>query len=145
MAGPEARVVAAPWDELADAFERLALAERHGTADDIALSLAERDRARDRLGLVAAAVLHAAVGGFGGEPSYVLPATWERFAAQIPGLTDALTGWAKARRAAAAALKRVAEVEAELDAMRCRLGEMERRLDSLTPGVGEPARLKAVG
>jgi hypothetical protein len=114
-----------PWDALADAFERLDDARRHGTAETIAAAEADAARARDRVAALGELLLSAAIR----EPSLLL----QKRVRDVFGL-DASLAWDHAKQACDLAKRLLAKV----DALTQRLGELERRIDSLTPGVGVP-------
>lgn len=120
-----------PWDDLADALERLDEARRHGSDDDIAVSLADARRARERVGALGGLLILMALDHAG------LPVL-KKLAAAFDGLAQ--SAWDRATRAH----KRATWAVNEVQALRQRVAELERRLDDLTPGVGQP-RLRVVG
>lgn len=157
-----------PWVALADAFAALEDATRavelHRGSDafDKALAQADIDRAkdrfaaaRDRMGLVAAAIFAAAVGNFGGdEPmwgtpdgGYVLPATLRKFAAMV-GLDHCLDAMATADERFAQAVGIAKRAYAEAAYLRDEVQKLRRIVEEMqakrTPGVGEPV-LRVVG
>lgn len=129
-----------PWDALSDAFAALEDARRHGDAFDVGLAEADFAAATERLGLVAAALLHAAAGGWG--ESAVMPATWKRLG-DLFGVQLCFDMAKKADRRAKFAEQRAGDALAELDAIRTELNELRRQVADMTPGVGEP-RLRVV-
>ncbi len=157
-----------PWDALSDAAIRLEDAKRavQTAADEIDTALAhaelvkaqqDYDFYRDRLGLVAAVILQAAVGGFGhdgtsfwgggsmtGTPinGYVLKDTLDRFAQMIgfDHCWDAMVT-ADDRFKEASEIARAAYSEAKF--LRREVQSLKRQVEDLianrTVGVGEPA------
>jgi hypothetical protein len=117
----------APWDDLADAFEQLARSERHGTTEDIAVSRANLERAKDRMAALGQLVaLYALEPGRCGLPL-------QRRLAQVFG-DLAQAAWDRATRAA----KRATWAVNELDALKRRVIELEELVARVTPGIGEP-------
>lgn len=126
-----------PWDALANAHERLEDARRAvelaaGAGDEfdralataeLAAAQAEYDRAADHLAALGSLLLLFAIerGGF-----YTQKILARMF--------DTRSIWRKAL----AAEKAAADAIAELDALRCRLAEVEELIAEMSPGVGEP-------
>lgn len=120
-----------PWEELAEAYARLAEAERGGCADDIALSLAEVGRAKEHLGALGGLLF-----------LMMLDHGTDAVGARLSRLVADRTGPFCDKAAKAARLaKRVWD---ELDAVRARMRRLEEDVARLTPGVGEPT-LRVVG
>jgi hypothetical protein len=122
----------APWDDLADAFERLDDARRHGTADELAAAERDAARARDRLAALGELLLSAAIR----EPSALL----QKRVRDVFGL-DAALAWDHAQQACDLARRLLAKV----DALTQRLAELEDAVADLTPGIGVPQGLRVFG
>lgn len=144
-----------PWDALANAHARLLDAERAaaefgGDAIDRALAAADLEQARaeyaharEQMECFAAAVLHAAVGGKwrdADDPTAgrVRKDTWRLFAAQVPGLLDALKWWGEAQEMLDSIHAKLDQRDQEISLLLDRLNEMQRQIDDMTPGVGHP-------
>jgi hypothetical protein len=149
---PEAVVTALPWDALADAFEELEEARRHGTPDQLERAQLRWAETRDRMGLVGATILHAAVSGFGsnangffgggvflGTPQagYVLRSTLDRLA-ELMGFATVREIALGLERQLKAAIRLARQAHEEIDALKQRIVELECRVENRTPGVGEP-------
>jgi hypothetical protein len=114
-----------PWDDLADAYERLAAAERHGSADDVTSARADVARAREHLGALGNLLLLMAL------DTMALPIQ-KRLADVFDGLNR--DAWNKAVRAG----KRATWAIDQLDALKERVRELEA-IVSKTASVGDPA------
>lgn len=120
-------VTGLPWDCLADAHEQLADAERFGDADDVAAARELVAVWQEHLGNLGALLLLKAF-------EHCPRPLREVLAREFAGAGD------EAYRESRRAVKAWRQAREELDAMRCRVKELERRLDSLTPGLGEPGK-----
>ena len=164
-----------PWDQLADASQRLTDATRAvelaAGGDDLDRALAavdlecatgEYERARDRMGLVAAVILQAAVSGFGhngtsflgggemfGTPhaGYVLPATWESIGHAL-GVPLCFGMAEDAKKYALFAERKLSSLMLDLDHLHDEVRKLRRQVEDMAanriPGVGEPS-LRVVG
>ncbi len=121
-----------PWDDLADALQALDDGRRHGTADDIAAAELDAARSRDRVAALGELLLLAAIR----EPS--LPV--QKRVREVFGL-DADAAWDHATQACKLANRLLADV----DALKCRVMELEDLVADLTPGVGPPGLRLARG
>lgn len=118
-----------PWDELASAEIALLEAQRGGDPD-ATLKAAERwTLCRQECGLIGGLLLVLAL-EHAGTP------VMKKLAAAFDGL--ARSAWDKADGAE----QRATQARDDVDAMRQRIRELERKVDDLTPGVGDP-RLRA--
>lgn len=126
-----------PWDELADRQMNLIEAERGGDIEEILEATELLENAKNRMGLVAAVVFGAAAGTFGNGSDWVLPATWNTVRQKLGiHLFDHL--FRESEEASKIALRLAQRVGEENRALRQKVIELERRLDSLTPGIGDP-------
>lgn len=116
-----------PWEELADAHEQLADAQRFGEPDDVARAAEYLGHCKDECALIGTLLVTLALD----HGSLML----QKKLAEVFGQLAA-SAWEEARRARKAARLAVEEVAI----LRDRLRAVERRVDSLTPGVGEPGR-----
>jgi tetrahydromethanopterin S-methyltransferase subunit G len=112
-------------------------AERCGDANDISEATRRLEEAKDRMGLVAAVLFGAAVGTFGNSNDCVLKSTWEAIRQKLGvHLFDSL--FAQCNQAVQHAIGLCKRVYADNSALRQRMAELERKVDSLTPGIGDP-------
>lgn len=132
-----------PWDALAEARQRLddalRAAELAGDELDAAMAgadaeeaRAEYDRAAEHLAALGALLLLYAV-----ERGCVAKATLDRLSEAL-GFSLCFDMARKANRRTAWAEARAMDALEKLDAIRVRVAELERRVDGLTPGVGDP-------
>lgn len=121
-----------PWDMLADAREQLDDAVRFGEADDIAEARGLVEHWNEHCGNLGAFLMLRAFA--------TCPQPLRELLSREFGQLS-LGAWEEAN-AAKRALKAVLS---RLDAVTTRMGELERRLDDITPGVGEPGRVRLVG
>lgn len=130
-----------PWDDLADAIERLQEVQRHGSPETVDAA-AEVERQRERLALVGALLFDAAtrpVPGVGWLSShhYLLKGSVDRFLA-ISGLADRLVEV----EAAADEAKRLRKENWELAVW---LAELQRRIEALERERGAEKQCRGSG
>jgi hypothetical protein len=134
-----------PWEDLADAWAEMEEAAHNGTPNLKALTWQKYKEARDRLYLAAATILAAAVGAYSGIDGetpisgYVTDDVWRKIAEKC-GFDLAVDKAQEAARLARAALDNPFGVDVldDLAALKARLADLERRVDNLTPTIGEP-------
>jgi len=116
-----------PWDQLADAYERLHDAERHG--GDVDAAREEVERAKEAMTCLGQLLIVSALNGGG----TLMGQTFARYFGGVFGVT----------REAADSAKGVAlKALRELDAMRERVKYLERMVANVTPGIGEPGLVR---
>lgn len=117
---------------MADARELLTDAERHGTEDEKRTARERYDLARDRMAMIAAMVFGIAVGDYGSDLYTPRQSVWARLGQRVGVdlLKQILGDYQRLTEVLSRNLDRVHAIEN-------RVAELERRLDNLTPGVGE--------
>ena len=123
------QAAAAPWDELADAYERLHEAERHGPECEQDAARDEVRRCRERMGLIGTLLVSLALEHGSMQLQRKLSAVF----ADLSGRE----GYKLAQRAMAW----ISDTRDHMDALTQRVRELERRADELTHGIGEPRTL----
>lgn len=120
---PVQTLSAVPWEQLADAHEQLADAERHGEPADVDAAREYLRSVREELGLLGTLLVMSALELGSMELQKKLAAVFGQLGVEAFTLAQA-------------AHKRAGHAEARLDAIEQRLREMQRLVDNLTPGVG---------